>query len=151
MLRSVARWILRVGGWTPVGGIPEDPKAVFIAAPHTSNWDGFWALTYKVAFDIDVRFFAKHSLFWFPLGNLLRGLGGIDLDVRAAEVLAILGPNGAGKTSLVRALAGQVPVVDAQGPVGECHQGGHGGASTLWAGRCRRDREADGRHPARRV
>jgi 1-acyl-sn-glycerol-3-phosphate acyltransferase len=80
MLRSFARWMLRAGGWTTVGGVPEVPKAVFIAAPHTSNWDGLWALVYKVAFDIDVKFFAKHSLFWFPLGNILRALGGIDLD-----------------------------------------------------------------------
>ncbi len=80
MLRSFARMILRIGGWTAVGGIPDAPKAIFIAAPHTSNWDGFWALVYKVAVDIDVKFFAKHSLFWFPLGNLLRALGGIDLD-----------------------------------------------------------------------
>lgn len=80
MLRRLAKWLLKVGGWTPVGGIPEDSKAVFIAAPHTSNWDGIWALVYKVAVDIDVKFFAKHSLFWFPLGNILRALGGIDLD-----------------------------------------------------------------------
>ncbi len=80
MLRKFARWLLRVGGWTPVLIDLDAPKAVFIAAPHTSNWDGFWALTYKVAFDIDVKFFAKHSLFWFPLGNILRALGGIDLD-----------------------------------------------------------------------
>jgi 1-acyl-sn-glycerol-3-phosphate acyltransferase len=80
MLRRFAQWLLRVGGWTTVGGIPDVPKAVFIAAPHTSNWDGLWALVYKVAFDIDVKFFAKHSLFWFPLGNILRALGGIDLD-----------------------------------------------------------------------
>lgn len=80
MLRSLARWLLKSGGWTVVGGVPDVPKAVFIAAPHTSNWDGYWALVYKVAFDIDVRFYAKHSLFWFPLGNLLRALGGIDLD-----------------------------------------------------------------------
>ena len=80
MLRRFAHWMLRVGGWTTVGGVPEVPKAVFIAAPHTSNWDGLWALVYRVAFDIDVKFFAKHSLFWFPLGNILRALGGIDLD-----------------------------------------------------------------------
>ena len=80
MLRRFAQWLLRVGGWTTVGGTPDVPKAVFIAAPHTSNWDGLWALVYKVAFDIDVKFFAKHSLFWFPLGNVLRALGGIDLD-----------------------------------------------------------------------
>ena len=80
MLRRFAQWLLGVGGWTAVGGVPDVPKAVFIAAPHTSNWDGLWALVYKVAFDIDVKFFAKHSLFWFPLGNILRALGGIDLD-----------------------------------------------------------------------
>ncbi len=80
MLRRFARWLLRVSGWTPVLIDLDEPKAVVIAAPHTSNRDGFWALTYKVAFDIDVKFFAKHSLFWFPLGNILRALGGIDLD-----------------------------------------------------------------------
>jgi len=80
MLRRLAHWLLRQGGWTPVVPDLDAPKAVFIAAPHTSNWDGFWALVYKVAFDIDVKFFAKHSAFWFPLGNVLRALGGIELD-----------------------------------------------------------------------
>lgn len=80
MLRSLARLILRVGGWTAIGGIPDAPKAVIVAAPHTSNWDGFWALVYKVAIGADVHFFAKKSLFWFPLGTILRALGGIPLD-----------------------------------------------------------------------
>jgi 1-acyl-sn-glycerol-3-phosphate acyltransferase len=80
MLRALARLILRIGGWTIVGAVPDVPKAVLIAAPHTSNWDGFWALTYKVAVGLDVKFFAKQSLFWFPLGNLLRGLGGVPLN-----------------------------------------------------------------------
>lgn len=80
MLRSIARLILRMGGWTAIGEVPDVPKAVFIAAPHTSNWDGFWALTYRVAVGLDVKFFAKQSLFWFPLGPLLRALGGIPLN-----------------------------------------------------------------------
>lgn len=80
MLRSLARFILRIGGWTAIGGIPDAPKAVIVAAPHTSNWDGFWALVYKVAIGADVHFFAKKSLFWFPLGTILRALGGIPLD-----------------------------------------------------------------------
>jgi len=80
MLRGLARSILRVGSWTAVGGMPDIPKAVIIAAPHTSNWDGFWALVYTVSVDADIHLFAKHSLFWFPLGALLRGLGGIPLD-----------------------------------------------------------------------
>ena len=80
MLRGLAKLILRIGGWTPVGGIPDAPKAVIVAAPHTSNWDGFWALVYKVYIGADVHFFAKESLFWFPLGAILRALGGIPLD-----------------------------------------------------------------------
>jgi len=85
MWQRIARLILRIGGWTPLGGIPNEAKAIFIAAPHTSNWDGFWALTYKVAIGLDIHFFAKRSLFWFPLGKLLRGLGGIPLDRTLAQ------------------------------------------------------------------
>ena len=88
MLRRFARFLLRIGGWTPVGGVLDDPKAVLVAAPHTSNWDGYWALVYKVAVGLDVRVFAKKSLFWFPLGNLLRWLGAIELD-RSRAVNAV--------------------------------------------------------------
>jgi len=80
VLQSLANLILRAGGWTAVGQMPDVPKAVLVAAPHTSNWDGFWALVYTVAVDADVHLFAKQSLFWFPLGAVLRGLGGIPLD-----------------------------------------------------------------------
>lgn len=76
----VARLLLWLGGWTVIGVAPSVHKAVIIAAPHTSNWDGYWALVYKVAVGLDVRFFGKQSLFWFPLNLLLRGLGGIPLN-----------------------------------------------------------------------
>jgi len=84
MLQGLAKLILRVGGWTAVGGQLDVPKAVIIAAPHTSNWDAVWALVYKVAVGLDVKFFAKHSAFWFPLGTILRALGGVALDRRRA-------------------------------------------------------------------
>ncbi len=80
MLAALARFLLKMGGWTAVGGMPPVPKAVIVAAHHTSNWDGVWAMIYRVAFRVDVKFFAKKSLFWFPLGVLLRALGGIPLD-----------------------------------------------------------------------
>jgi len=85
MLKALARFILRISGWQIVGEHPAAPKAVIIAAPHTSNWDGFWALTYKVAIGLDIHFFAKKSLFWFPLSTLLRALGGIPLDRSKAK------------------------------------------------------------------
>jgi len=80
ILPRIARLLLWLGGWTMVGEAPTIHKAVVIAAPHTSNWDAFWGLAYKVAIGIDIKFFAKHTVFWFPLGTLLRGLGGIPLN-----------------------------------------------------------------------
>ena len=80
MLQWIARSIFRIGGWKTVGEIPAVDKAVFIAAPHTSNWDGFWFLVYKVLQDVEVSFLAKESLFWWPLGSLLRRMGAIPID-----------------------------------------------------------------------
>ena len=38
-------------------------------------------------------------------------LAGVDLDVAEGEIVLLQGPNGAGKTSLLRALAGLIPIV----------------------------------------
>lgn len=84
ILQAIAKLILKIGGWEMAGEFPAEKRAVVIAAPHTSNWDGFWALVYKVAMQLDIHFFAKRSLFWFPLNILLRALGGIPLDRKRA-------------------------------------------------------------------
>jgi len=84
MLQAIAKAILKIGGWEIVGSKPLVPKAVVVAAPHTSNWDGFWGLVCRVALDVELHFFAKQSLFWFPLDVLLRSLGGIPLDRKRA-------------------------------------------------------------------
>jgi len=80
ILPHVARFLLWLGGWTVVGGKPPVRKAVLIAAPHTSNWDGFWAIVFKVFVRLDVKWFVKDSMFWFPLSLLLRVNGAIPLD-----------------------------------------------------------------------
>ena len=88
----VAKFLLWLGRWTPVGPRPGARKAVIIGAPHTSNWDGYWLLVYKVAYGIDVKFFVKESMFWFPMSVLLNGMGGVPLnrgDARAAVRQAV--------------------------------------------------------------
>lgn len=80
MLRWLAKRIFSLGGWKSVGEIPDLDKAVFIAAPHTSNWDGFWLLVYKVLVDVDIRFLAKDTLFWWPLGPILTAMGALPID-----------------------------------------------------------------------
>lgn len=88
----VAKFLLWLGRWTAVGPTPGVSKGVIIGAPHTSNWDGFWLLVYKVAYGVDVRFFVKESMFWFPMSILLNGLGGVPLnrgDARTAVKQAV--------------------------------------------------------------
>lgn len=82
--RWVAWSVLRACGWRIVGAFPDLPKAVLIGAPHSSNWDGFLGLLVKVALGVNVRIFAKHQLFWWPLGPLLRRLGVIEVNRSAA-------------------------------------------------------------------
>jgi 1-acyl-sn-glycerol-3-phosphate acyltransferase len=80
MLQKFAQRIITIFGWKTVGEIPPIEKAVFVAAFHTSNWDGFWLLVYKFALNVDVSFLAKHTLFWWPLGPFLTKLGAIPID-----------------------------------------------------------------------
>jgi 1-acyl-sn-glycerol-3-phosphate acyltransferase len=85
ILPHVARFLLWLGGWTVVGGVPNIRKAVLIAAPHTSNWDGFWAVVFKVYIGMDIHWFIKDSMFWFPMSSLLRINGAIPLDRKRAR------------------------------------------------------------------
>ena len=80
MLRRLARFLLWLGGWKAVGKVPDLRKAVFIAAPHTSNWDGFWAIVYITYIGLDAHWFIKKSLFWFPLNKVLTFFGAVPLN-----------------------------------------------------------------------
>ena len=80
LTRWLARGIARLTGWKIVGALPDLPKMVIIAAPHTSNWDfplGILAL-YVTGFR--VSFFGKDSLFRPPMGWVMRWLGGQPVD-----------------------------------------------------------------------
>ena len=79
-VRWLGRTVLRLGGWRVVGPIPDLRKAVVIAAPHSSNWDGLWGLAAKMALGIEARILGKDKLFWWPLSALLRGFGVVPLD-----------------------------------------------------------------------
>jgi len=76
----VGRKIVRVLGWKVIGEVPDVPKAIFIAAPHTSNWDAFWMIVTAHAMGIRLSWMGKKSLFKFPLGIVLKGLGGVSVD-----------------------------------------------------------------------
>jgi 1-acyl-sn-glycerol-3-phosphate acyltransferase len=85
--RRFCGWILARCGWRMAGSLPDLPRAVLIAAPHSSWWDGVWGLLFKVALGVDIAFMGKRELFRGPLGWLLRRLGGIPIERDAAHGL----------------------------------------------------------------
>ena len=86
-MRWLARQLMRAGGWRMVGAFPDLPKAVLVGAPHSSNWDGIWGFTAKIALGLDIRIIGNHQLFWWPLGPILRWIGVIEVNREAAQVL----------------------------------------------------------------
>ncbi len=76
----LCRFILKLIGWKLVGTLPSDKKYIVIVAPHTSNWDLVIGLLGRFATEAKINFLAKKQLFFFPLGNLLRALGGTAVD-----------------------------------------------------------------------
>ena len=83
--QQVAQAILARLGWRIEGEIINVPKMVLIGAPHTSKRD--LLLTIVVMFALGVRFswVAKHTIFRWPLGVLLRWLGGIGLNRQSSK------------------------------------------------------------------
>lgn len=79
MKRRLARWLLQLLGWQLDGARPEHDRYVLIAAPHTSNWDFPYMLVFAAAFDIKVTWMAKHSLFFPPVGWIMRAMGGMPI------------------------------------------------------------------------
>jgi 1-acyl-sn-glycerol-3-phosphate acyltransferase len=75
---------MRLIGWRFEGPFPDVPKCVLIVAPHTSNWDFPIGVMAMYALGIRGTFLGKHTLFRFPLGVLMRFLGGVPVDRAAA-------------------------------------------------------------------
>lgn len=79
-MSRISRWYLLLRGWRFIGPPPDVPKAVIVAAPHTSNWDFLVFLAIARHFRIKVGFLGKDTLFKGPLGVLMRRWGGIPVD-----------------------------------------------------------------------
>jgi 1-acyl-sn-glycerol-3-phosphate acyltransferase len=84
VVKTVLYWIsrayLKTFGWRYEGRMPDFPKCVMIAAPHTSNWD--FPITMFLAFSLNVKVYwmGKQSIFKKPFGSIMRWLGGIPVD-----------------------------------------------------------------------
>jgi len=79
-LAALARFAFARSGWRIEGEIPNLPQFVVVGAPHTSSWDFFLAMMLIFGLDLHVSWMAKHSLFRWPIGGIMRWLGGLAID-----------------------------------------------------------------------
>lgn len=77
-----AQFLLRILGWTVNYDFPEESRhSVVIAAPHTTNWDGFYIIAGMRALGIPLKFTIKNSITKIPIfGSFMKGLGAIGID-----------------------------------------------------------------------
>ncbi|WP_242094035.1 1-acyl-sn-glycerol-3-phosphate acyltransferase [Aestuariivivens sediminicola] len=89
-MQWLAKFIyFKILGWKIVGNtnFSKDSikKAVIIGVPHTSWHDFYIGILLRTVLNIKVHFVGKKELFVFPLGWILRSLGGSPIDRHTKE------------------------------------------------------------------
>lgn len=88
VFRLFSKIFLRIKGWKLEGEKPELKKYIIVMAPHTSQSDFFMGKMFGSIKRIKPKFLIKKEAFWFPLGLILRKMGGIPVDRKNNKHLA---------------------------------------------------------------
>jgi 1-acyl-sn-glycerol-3-phosphate acyltransferase len=86
-LHYATRLVFRLVGWHVEGNLPDLPKFVLIAGPHTSNWDFLMFLGVIFYLQANVRFMGKAELFRNPFGWFFYWCGGIPVNRKKSQGL----------------------------------------------------------------
>ena len=80
-MKRLSAWVLyRWMGFRFESSIPLPDKYVIALAPHTSNWDFIVGLLHSRAEGYTCNFMMKKFWFFWPLGYLMRALGGVPVE-----------------------------------------------------------------------
>lgn len=111
-LHLLGRLYFRLMGFKIVGDLPDVPKMVVAAAPHTTNLDGIFLVCTMWQLRIRLVWMVKKEILVGPLGWLIRALGGMAIDRSASfntveqavqyidqadEILLVVAPEGTRK------------------------------------------------------
>lgn len=80
MWKRFCGWMLRRLGWTAVGGPVPESRAIILGVPHTSIWDFAISYLYYTSVGGKASVMIKKEFFFWPLGPVLRRLGGVPVD-----------------------------------------------------------------------
>lgn len=73
-------FLLKIFGWQIVGEPAPEKNAVILVAPHTSLWDFVLPYLFYTSVGETPHALVKKEMFFWPLGPILRKLGGIPID-----------------------------------------------------------------------
>ena len=80
-MRKIPFYILKLFGWKIDPRTPENlKKCVIVVGPHTSNWDFVIGRLAFIYYGVHGRFLIKKEAFFFPIGWILKRMGGIPVD-----------------------------------------------------------------------
>ena len=80
-MKGFSRFLLKLFGWDIDENEPEGvPKAVLVVGPHTSNWDFIVGRLAFTSYGVKPKILIKKELFFFPLGFLLKAIGGVPIN-----------------------------------------------------------------------
>ena len=71
---------LRLAGWRYEGDVPTEKKAVCLAVPHTSNWDGALLVALLRSIGLEMEWMLKDTWMKGPLRPAMRRLGAVGID-----------------------------------------------------------------------
>lgn len=80
MWQSFCELSLKLMGWKVLNGPAPSKKAILIGAPHTSAWDFIISYLYYASVGGVLNTVIKKEYFFWPIGILLKKLGGIPID-----------------------------------------------------------------------
>lgn len=81
MKRALYSFIYRSIGWRLENhNTVMPPKYIVVVIPHTSNWDFPLGIFVRSIMREDIKFVGKASLFRWPLGPILKAIGGYPVD-----------------------------------------------------------------------
>ncbi len=78
--KAIGRFLLWSYRWRVEGEVHNAKKFMVILAPHTSYWDFLTNMGTMLALGVHNRWFVADAFCWWPIGNLMRWLGGIPID-----------------------------------------------------------------------
>lgn len=79
-MKKFYTFLLKLLGWKSSLNMDIPPKSVICVAPHTSNRDFFIGMIFYRSVIGNPHFLMKKDWFFFPLGYLLKSLGGIPVN-----------------------------------------------------------------------